>query len=181
MTIIEALILFLPAGIANATPVLVNKVNWLTGWQTPMDFGQKFRSKRIFGPNKTWRGLVFGTLAGIISAIIILRMRPDIIDSVGSSAPLVHIEMGLIGGILGFGALYGDAIESFFKRQKNVPAGQSWFPYDQIDYIIGALIAIAPLGIFGWSHMIAILFVYFWLHLLVAYIGFRLKFKSKPI
>lgn len=34
----------------------------------------------------------------------------------------------------------GDAVKSFFKRQRDMPPGSSWFPFDQLDFVIGALV-----------------------------------------
>ena len=61
-TYISALLLFLPAGIANAVPVLVKKVPGLSKLKAPIDGGISFRGKRLLGANKTWRGLISGTL-----------------------------------------------------------------------------------------------------------------------
>ncbi len=170
--VLEALWLFLPAGVANAVPVLANRVPLLNRWKTPMDFGGSYRGKRITGNNKTWRGVVLGVFAagvtGSLQAALTHRSEPLAI-------------WFFIGAIMGFGALYGDAVESFLKRQLGVPAGHSWFPFDQIDYIIGALIAVAPLRLFSLSEMATILVSYFGLHLVVAYMAYLLKLKDRPI
>lgn len=167
-----AVLFFLPAGIANMSPVLVNKIPAINQWNTPLDFGKHFRGKRIFGPNKTWRGLLIGTLMGGITAVMISKLNAN---TVGTLAPF------WTGCILGFGALFGDAIESFFKRQRGVAPGQLWFPFDQVDYIIGGLLAIylfMPLHL--WV-MLTIIVVYFGLHVLIAYIGYLLGLKKTPI
>ena len=39
-----------------------------------------------------------------------------------------------------FGALIGDIIESFFKRRIGKNRGEDWIIFDQLDFIIGALI-----------------------------------------
>ena len=39
-----------------------------------------------------------------------------------------------------FGALLGDVIESFFKRRVGKDRGQDWIPFDQLDFLVGALI-----------------------------------------
>ena len=50
---------FIPAYVANATPVLA-------GGGTKMDFGKNFfDGKRIFGNNKTFRGFFLGWAVGI--------------------------------------------------------------------------------------------------------------------
>src|SRR5690606_16151771 len=137
-----------------------------------IDFGQSYRGKRILGDNKTWRGLVFGTMIAGLTGLLQHAINPSS-DS--------YIIIFIVGALLGFGALYGDAVESFFKRQRGVNSGSSWFPFDQTDYIIGALIAVAPLQLFSWKQMAAIVITYFGLHLLVAYLGFRLNLKDKPL
>jgi len=38
-----------------------------------------------------------------------------------------------------FGALIGDIVESFFKRRIGKVRGQDWIPFDQLDFILGAL------------------------------------------
>lgn len=181
MTLLESLILFLPAGIANTAPVLANKIPGLRFWKTPLDFGKSYSGKRIFGANKTWRGTVIGTAAGGLTSLLIHLINPQLIEHVRIAPFMPGVEMVVIGATLGFGALYGDAVGSFFKRQFNIPAGQSWFPFDQIDYIIGAIMATLPFSLFSLIDMAVILVVYFVLHLLVAYLAYKLKLKKQPI
>jgi CDP-2,3-bis-(O-geranylgeranyl)-sn-glycerol synthase len=169
---ITALWLFLPAAIGNAAPVFANKIPGLNRWTTPLDFGRTYQGKRIFGDHKTWRGVVTGIVAAGLTGFLQYRLS-------GSSA---FAEMWtLVAAVIGFGALYGDAIESFLKRQVGVPSGQLWFPFDQVDYIVGGLIAVAPLAIFSWTEMAVIVVSYFGLHLLATYIGYLLKLRDQPI
>ncbi len=174
--IIEAFWLFLPAGIANMTPPLANKIPFLKNWKTPLDFGFKWGGQSLFGNNKTWRGLVTGTAAGAIVA----GLQYSLISDHYNGFTTVAISM-ILGAIMGVGALVGDAGESFFKRRAGVKPGDSWFPFDQTDYIIGGLIAIYPFVKPGLAVILWIFAIYFGLHLVVSYIGFRLGFKDKPI
>jgi CDP-2,3-bis-(O-geranylgeranyl)-sn-glycerol synthase len=172
MSIWQALWLFLPAGVANAAPVIGNKIPFWNRWQTALDFGRSYQGQRIFGDNKKWRGVIFAVLVGGLIGWL---------QTLWSGRP-GQVETPIwIGFLLGFGAIYGDAAESFLKRRRGVSSGDRWFPFDQIDYIIGGLIAVLPLGLFGLTQAAAILGVYFGLHLLVAYIGYLLKLKDKPI
>lgn len=169
---IAAILFFLPAGLANMTPIFASRMPWLKHWNTPIDFGYKLNGKPLFGLNKTWRGLIFGTLIGALSAVIIGELNQNVIGP----APQY-----VIGGLLGFGALAGDALESMLKRQLNIAPGSSWFPFDQIDYIIGGLLAVSLVAtVPGW--VIATIFaVYFVMHLVVSYIAFKLGYKDQPI
>lgn len=169
---LAALLFFLPAGIANMSPVIINKIPVINEWNTPLDFGKSFRGKRILGDNKRWRGLVFGTLLGGLTGLLVGALNHN---TVGTIHPF------WAGCILGAGALLGDALESFCKRQRGVKPGQPWFPFDQIDYIIGGLLAIYLFMQPQIWVMLTIFVVYFGLHLLLAYIGFLLGFKKTPI
>lgn len=167
-----AVLLFLPAGLANLSPVIANKIPYLNRWNTPMDFGKKYSGVRLTGDNKRWRGIVFGTLvAGLTGLALHAITKRD--------EPL--FIWFVMTALIGFGALYGDAVESFFKRQKGIASGDAWFPFDQIDYILGGLIAAAPFALFSWLQMAFIVVTFFGLHLLASYLGFRLGLKDKPI
>lgn len=171
--LIQAFLFFLPAGVANAAPVFANRIPWIRRYKQPLDFGKHYHGKPIFGANKTWRGLLFGTVMGGVTSLLISYYF------VPNSADAWYIFW--VGASLGFGALIGDAIESFFKRQRNVPPGKSWFPFDQIDYIIGGLIFVYPLTLIPPILMAGILILYFGLHIVVSYVGFLTGFKKYPI
>ncbi len=171
MSYIELLLFFLPAGVSNMSPVLANHIPFLKEWKTPLDFGEELKGRRILGTNKTWRGLVFGTLMGGLSAVIIYSF----IDSPSSLQPF------WTGCLLGFGALAGDAVESFLKRWRKIKSGDSWFLFDQSDYVIGGLLAVSLVASLSFRQMLSIFFVYFTLHILVAFTGYKLGLKSKPI
>ena len=175
MTILEAVWLFLPAGIANMAPVLINKVPIINRWNTPMDFGLSWRGIRIFGPHKSWRGLA----SGVVFASAFAGLQYAITDSLISSLP----EALLLGALLGFGALIGDAVASFFKRQRRIPSGTAWIPFDQTDYVVGGLVFGYPLlaNVLSPTFIIVVLIVYAGLHFIVSYIGYRLGLKERPV
>ena len=50
----------------------------------------------------------------------------------------------LLGFLMGFGVLLGDSVESFFKRRRGIKPGKSWFPWDQLDCMIGGVAMILP-------------------------------------
>jgi CDP-2,3-bis-(O-geranylgeranyl)-sn-glycerol synthase len=179
--IMFALWFFLPAGIANASPVIAKHIPILNKWKTPLDFGKSYRKERIFGNNKTWRGLFVGTLAGGVTGSIIYFFYPESITYVSVSVFPEYLDMFVVGASLGAGALIGDAIESFFKRRSGVKPGESWFPFDQIDYIIGGLVFSTPFVILSFKMNLLILVTWFFAHIIVSYIAYLLKLKDKPI
>lgn len=174
---------FLPAGLANMVPILVAKMPGLKAFDAPIDGGATFRGKRIFGAHKTWRGLITGMLA----ATFILWLQQLAAAHIAAIATLTaqvnyaELPLWIVGPLFGFGALAGDAIESFFKRQKGVPPGKSWFPFDQIDYIIGGALAVLPfVRLYFWQYIV-LLVIWLLVHLVASYIGYRTKFKDEPI
>ncbi len=173
---------FLPAGIANMVPVLVAKVPGLQAWKNPLDFGKKFKGKRILGDHKTIRGLVSGVVVGILISSI---ERSVILDWPGSSEIMsqqyIQTNPIMLGFLLSFGALAGDSVKSFFKRQIGISSGKSWFPFDQIDYVIGGLAAsllVIRLPVVEYG---VIFLLYVVLHLLTSAVGFFLKLKDAAI
>ena len=137
-----------------------------------MDFGKSWRGKRILGDNKRLRGLLFGTLIGGITAVIVSKLNADTV---------VTIAPFWVGCLLGFGALIGDAVESFAKRLMNINPGEMWFPFDQLDYIFGVLIFIYPFVHLPLWVMMTIIIFFFGLHLVSTYIGYLLGIRDRPI
>lgn len=133
--ILQAFWLLLPAGIANMSPVLVK---WLPFLDLPVDLGKEFKGKPLFGKNKTYRGFLFGTLM----AILVVYIQSVLFSHTLTWTLLDYSNANvfILGFLLGFGALLGDLIESFFKRQAGIVSGKSWFPFDQIDWIVGSLL-----------------------------------------
>lgn len=179
--IMFALWFFLPAGVANASPVFANKIPLLNQWKTPLDLGKKWRGERLLGANKTWRGVAFGTLVGGVCGSIIYTVYPESINYVSISIFSPIMDMFVVGASLGAGALVGDAVESFFKRRVGVKSGESWFPFDQTDYIIGGLIFATPFVILSFKTNFIIFVTWFCAHLFWSYVGYLLKLKDKPI
>jgi len=175
--IVDALLFFAPAGIANASPVIANKIPLLNQWDTPLDFGKSWRGKRIFGDNKRWRGIITGTLVGGLVAYI----EAVTVFKVGFNAPWQLTLSFATGLLLGFGALLGDAVESFFKRQFGVAPGKNWFPFDQIDYIVGGLAVSFPFVHVTLVGYFWVFVVWFCMHLIFSYIGYLLHLKDSPI
>lgn len=182
-SILFALWFFAPVGIANASPVFANRVPVLQKLGMPIDGGRTFRGKRIFGDHKTVRGLMAGTLFGFLTTALqmLLFNNFSFFESVSGSVDYSSPIVLLMGAALGFGALAGDAIKSFFKRQFSVPSGQSWFPFDQIDYIIGAVLFSLPFVTLGSKDYLVITVVWFLIHPIATVVGWLLKLKDSPI
>jgi CDP-2,3-bis-(O-geranylgeranyl)-sn-glycerol synthase len=164
---------FLPAGLSNTSPPIIAKIPGLRHWNTPIDFGKSWRGVRIFGDHKTWRGLVMGSF---VAGLFGLAQYYFLAETTYS---LLYFVAGTT--FMGFGALAGDAVESFFKRRRNIGSGKSWFPLDQIDYIIGGLAFSYPFFRPTLIDMMQVAVLYFVLHLLVGWLSYKAKIKDTPI
>ncbi|HWR27297.1 MAG TPA: CDP-2,3-bis-(O-geranylgeranyl)-sn-glycerol synthase [Candidatus Thermoplasmatota archaeon] len=136
--IIQAFWIVIPIYIANASAVIV-------GGGTPIDFGRSWKDgRRILGDGKTWRGLFAGAFLGMTAGFGLAVAASYLSASEYSFLGLTNFEgfplMIPILFSLCFGALLGDIIESFFKRRIGKDRGQDWIPFDQLDFIVGALI-----------------------------------------
>jgi CDP-2,3-bis-(O-geranylgeranyl)-sn-glycerol synthase len=180
--ILEALWFFLPAGIANMAPVAAAKLPGLRRFNTPMDFGKSWHGQRIFGANKTWRGLAVGiAVATIVIGLQKYLFSRSLFVTEISWFDYRPTSVWLLGPLFGTGALLGDAIKSFFKRQKNVSPGSSWFPFDQIDYIVGScllslFVVRLPLANYTW-----VLAVGLGGHVIIVYLFYLMGVREKPI
>ena len=181
--VLFALWFFLPAGIANVTPIFAAHIPGLRKLSMPLDMGKTYKGKPIFGSHKTWRGIV----TGVIFATLTLWLQQLAVEnyawaqSLTSDVDYAHLPVLLLGPLFALGALGGDAIESFFKRQKGVAPGHGWFPFDQIDYIIGGAIATMPfvtLSIWQYAWLVLLWLV---VHVISTVIGYFLGLKERPI
>lgn len=180
--ILFALWFFLPAGVANVMPVIIAKAPLMSGWKTPVDLGRSFRGKPILGPHKTIRGLVVGTLVGTGVFLLQVQAYENHAWAREVSNSLNYSDLSLwLGILLSFGALFGDMVKSFFKRQLGVISGKSWFPFDQLDYIAGGLLFGSLAVVLELKQYLIIIIVWFVMHLFSSYIGYLTKLKKDPI
>jgi len=137
--LLQGLWYILPAIVANMAPVFArNLVNDRFNW--PVDFNKKFRGKPILGDHKTYRGLVAGVILSILFAYLQIGWYSTPWVKELSLIDYNRLNFWLWGFLMGFGALFGDMLKSFFKRRVNVKPGRPWIPFDQIDWLVGALL-----------------------------------------
>ncbi len=171
--IIQVFWLFLPAGFANMAPVLFSRVNFLN---YPVDFNKKYKGQPLFGKHKTYRGFFFG----ILLSILVVYIQKIAYNSMLSYSLIDYANANilLVGFLFGFGALFGDLIKSFFKRRINLKPGNQWIPFDQTDWIIGAIVLISFYIKVPLIHAILALAIGTLIHPAFNYLGYLLKFKK---
>lgn len=181
--ILLAIWFLLPAAISNAAPVFAAKIPGLSNWDTPLDGGKTWRGHRIFGAHKTWRGLLSGIVAATLILWIqqLLYIHTDWARLFTGGIDYAALPVLLLGPAFAIGALGGDAIESFFKRARGIKSGKAWVPFDQLDYIIGSVLISLFFVILTPLQYVWIFVVWFVMHLVASYIGYRFGLKKEPI
>jgi CDP-2,3-bis-(O-geranylgeranyl)-sn-glycerol synthase len=166
---------FVPAYIANMSAVYARKYDVLN---VPLDFGLYIKQDCVFGKNKTWRGLLFGVLAGEITFLIqLLLSRMDVFPALFSYSQLPI----LLGALIGLGALLGDAVESFVKRRLRIGPGQKLVIWDQIDFVLGAGLVTLTLWYQYWLAFIISLAIILVVTVLIQRIAFMIGIKDDPL
>jgi len=174
--IIQSFWFLLPAAVANMSPTLFKKINFLN---YPIDFNKKTNGRPILGSNKTFRGFFFGTLMAILIIFIQKLLYPYMINYtiVDYSTNAIF----LLGFLLGFGALAGDSIESFFKRRANINPGSPWIPFDQLDWVIGSLLLALIYVEIPFSISLTCIILFGLLHPTINLVGHFLKLQKNKI
>jgi len=138
----------LPAALGNHAASCGNRLwlpvifkNAIAKIAVPVDLGRKWRGIEIFGKNKTYRGLAVGVIAGVLAAGLqaALFFNFDFFRS-NTIVDYGRVNFALFGFLMGIGALSGDLVKSFIKRRLGKPSGKPWFPWDQLDWITGAIV-----------------------------------------
>lgn len=170
--ILSVIWFLLPAGFANMAPIIFNRLPLLA---VPVDFGLKLNGKEIFGPHKTWRGLA----VGVMVAIAIVYIQKGLSGHTASVNLINYSSTNLVwlGFLLGFGALVGDMVKSFFKRRINIKPGRPWVPFDQVDWVIGAIVFTEPIKSLSNKQILIALVVFGLSHPLANLLGYGLRFK----
>lgn len=172
----EIFYFLLPAAFANMAPVIFHKVNFLN---YPIDFGVKIFGKRLFGENKTFRGLFFGVIFSILISILQYYLYSF---SVFENISLIECTLStalLFGLLSGMGALGGDLLESLIKRQINFKPGEKLIFFDQSDWVIGAFIATSFLFPLPFGMYFSGILLFFLLHILTKHTSYYLGIEKK--
>ena len=162
---------------------------WSRRFALPLDGGATFRGRRIFGANKTVRGLVvmvpataaaFALVAGLAG-----RGQPE---AVGLWA-LPTWRYALLGAWVGLGFMLGELPNSFVKRQLGIAPGDRahgtaravWqFIGDRADSGIGMLCALSLAVPTPWQTWAIVLIAGWAIHWSFSLVLFVLRVKPRP-
>jgi hypothetical protein len=167
--IVQALWLALAVTVSGVLHMVVVKKDLFSALRVPIDGGRTVGGERLFGDNKTWRGVVF-----MVAATALLGAVQGLAGGTwATSAGIAPMDFGawglasgalaqatgyaLVNAVLGLGYVVGELPNSFAKRRLNITPGKTdggltgklFLVIDQADSVIAALVIGALL--FGWS------------------------------
>ncbi len=152
--ILGAVYYYLPAYFANGMPIIF-------GGGFPLDFYKNWSDgKRILGDGKTFRGVLFGI-------------------GVGAGIGIFQGNV-MLAFLMALGAISGDSIKSFVKRRLGYGRGEKFFPWDQIDFLIGATLLSSLVKIPRMEFVLIIFILTPLVHLVTNYGSYKLGLKKVP-
>lgn len=113
--------LTIPLLLSGLSLIIVLKKKWLMSMDAPLDQGSLLSGKRIFGDNKTYRGLLIHISVNIFACLILYLGYTNglskFIHPIFSNSPI------LVGLIYSLSYTLGELINSVIKRQMGIPPG----------------------------------------------------------
>ena len=148
--------------VANGIPVLLRNLPGERHWNWPVDGGYTlFDGQRLFGPHKTWRGIVGASLA----------------------CALVAGLWGYpwwLGFLFGTYTMLGDLLGSFLKRRLRIAPSGLAPGLDQLpEALLPLLLLRQSLGL-DWLDILIVILLFISLGLLLSRWLYRLHIRRKP-
>lgn len=182
---------------AGILHMVVVKRDLAPGLKKPLDGGLTFRGQRLFGENKTWRGVVwmigasalFGAILGLLAGSAL--EGGTLVDfraaGGGAEGPLALVlGYGLVHGVMGLGYALGELPNSFTKRQLDITPGKVgsgfvgalFFVVDQGDSVVAALLLAKLAYGISWSAVALGSVVLTGVHLAINFALYRAKVRK---
>lgn len=170
---------YLPGALANMGAVISRFIPVFKQLKQPIDFNLKYRGRRLVGEHKTVGGflfgVLFGTTVGVIKFLFIDQLFPVVL----------FLELNFwsnlwLSFLLSFGAVSGDLIKSFAKRQIGVDPHKPFVPFDEIDHTVTAMLLAKIFFPIPWAIVFVTVFLYFFIHAGSNVVGYWLRIKKVP-
>lgn len=184
--LIALLLCALPAVVAGGAHMAVVRLGLWPWLARPLDGGRVWRGRRVFGDNKTWRGVVcilLFSVAGCQALAALVAFAPGL-------ARWCVLDFSAHGAAF-YGLLYGlgyslfELPNSFLKRRRDIRPGQAGaLPHvllDQADSVFGCLLALFPFSRMSLAFVLAGVVFFTALHLAVNYLLFLCKLRAEPL
>lgn len=185
-----AMFVVLAFAIAGAAHVAWLRSPYSRRFAAPIDGGATWRGRRLFGDNKTWRGLMAMPLAAALVFALAAQFREYLPMwlAAGIWAGSAR-ELAGVGFVSGLAFMLAELPNSFIKRQLDIYPGAAarhpgwrvlFLIVDRIDSTLGVLIVLnllLPVYVMTWFW--ALLSGIF-LHWIFSYWLFHLRLKGRP-
>jgi CDP-2,3-bis-(O-geranylgeranyl)-sn-glycerol synthase len=180
--LVTAIWLMLPAYIPNSTAAVF-------GGGRPLDGGRTLKDgRRILGDGKTYRGLIAGTICGMLLGLLQVYYMSRQTTAFGVALPSFGelSDALIVIFALAFGALIGDLSMSFVKRRLGLKRGAPLPIVDQLDFVLGAWVLtyiVAPSWFtanFTFYVALTVILVTPLLHVSTNIIGYLIGVKKEP-
>jgi CDP-2,3-bis-(O-geranylgeranyl)-sn-glycerol synthase len=153
--VVQLLYFMAPAYAANMAPPFVR---YWSGWNRPI-------SRRWLGAHKTVVGFGLGVLAAVTVTFIQSRLAWE-------GALVASGHWAALGLRFGVGAMTGDIAKSFAKRRAGVAPGDRFVPWDQLDFVLGALALVWGAAALSRADVVTIVLLSVAGHVLVNHLGY---------
>ena len=170
--ILSCIYFFLPAYFTNMTPPLLKRTGLFNFLAKPVDFGKKIGQNPILGGHKSWRGVIFGLIAGILIAGLQYWFYQFPFIQKISLVDYRQINVLFFGFLISTGAIFGDLLFAFIKRRLKMAPGARFLPFDLTNYVIGAFIFLEPFLKLSYFIWLTIFVLTFFLHRIVNHMGY---------
>jgi len=177
----------------NASPVIfaaifhmvVVKKGWFKFLTYPLDHFKTYHKKRIFGVNKTYRGLVVMLIASLFfSYLYFLLIQQYQWLQQYNLLYISNFSFVFYGFLFGIGYIVGELPNSFYKRQIDVKAGKSnsilMIIMDQLDSVFVIMMLLVAFSNFSWKHFLFGIFFYGFIHIIINYILYLIGLRKEP-
>ena len=184
---ITYLLIFLLGAVYFMLPAYVANLSGLAfGGGIPIDGGKDFRDgRRLIGNGVTWKGLQNGTIVGTLVGVVlgIIGMFYGDLSTLTGGIIDLHVYGSVLSGLIlgflmAFGALVGDAVGSFLKRRIGIERGAPAPVMDQLDFVIGALVFSLLVVRISWSLFFVICLLSIILHVGANTVAYFLGMKD---
>ncbi|GMW01701.1 MAG: hypothetical protein AMXMBFR84_28380 [Candidatus Hydrogenedentota bacterium] len=185
--LVEGALLFAPLVAGYVLHGLSMKYGWFRFLAFPIDAGACLRGKRLFGDNKTYRGIVVIAMGASAAYGLLSAFAGD--STFPHLQGLPHgVASMAFGFTFGAAAMAGELPNSLIKRQLGIQPGsqttgiKGWVFHllDQVDVLAGGwiVLAFAVTPTVGLT-LGSLLFIYFG-HQIVTVVGHRLGMRATP-
>ncbi len=182
--ILELLVFALPVIITAILHMVVVKFNLFAFLKHPIDHNRKWRGKRIFGKNKTYRGLVVMILFSVIITFIFKLLITNSTNLANYN--LLNFDkynFVFYGFLYGLGYIIAELPNSFIKRQYGTKEGKTNNVFmilaDQLDSAIGVMLLFLPFSKLTFWHFIVGLVFFGLLHIIINYLLYLVGLRKE--